>query len=90
MMVLEIECQHAESRHTLVLIQVPEIMLQSQDEQELDQFFKSYCTFSWHSWNWNSDCIHDKAKSKLSGCDTEGRIGTWMSYISEIQESHKF
>ena len=69
MMVLEIERQHAESRHILVLIQVPEIMLQSQDEQEFDQFFKSYFSLSWHSWNWTSDSIHDNAKSKLSGCD---------------------
>ena len=33
MMVLEMELQHAESFHTLVLSQVPEFMPQFQDEQ---------------------------------------------------------
>ena len=32
--------QYAESIHTLVLIHIPEFMPQSQDEQELNQFFK--------------------------------------------------
>ena len=31
-MVLEIELQHAESIHTLVLIQIPKFMPQSQDD----------------------------------------------------------
>ena len=38
-MVLETELQHAESFHTLVLIQIPEFMPQSQDELEFDQSF---------------------------------------------------
>ena len=40
MMVLEIELQHAESFHTLVLSQIPQFMSQFQDGQKLDQFFK--------------------------------------------------
>ena len=40
MMVLEIELQHADSIHTLVLIQIPEFIPQSQDELSLDQLFK--------------------------------------------------
>ena len=33
MIVLEIELRHAESVHTLVLIQIPEFKQQSQDER---------------------------------------------------------
>ena len=40
MMVLDVELQHVESTHTLVLIQIPEFMPQSQDEPLFDQFFK--------------------------------------------------
>ena len=44
---LEIELQHAESTHTLVLIQIPEFMPQFQDELLLDQFFKVILNSSW-------------------------------------------
>ena len=39
-MVLEIGLQHVERKHTLVLVQIPEFMLQSQNELFLDQLFK--------------------------------------------------
>ena len=49
-MVLEIELQHAESFHTLMLSQIAEFMPQFQDEHNWTSSSSSYFSVSWHSW----------------------------------------
>ena len=48
MMVLEIELQHAESIHKLVLSQIPEFMPQSRANCDWTSAASSFCTISWH------------------------------------------
>ena len=80
MMVLEIDLQHAESTHTLVLIQIPEFMPQPRTNLIGPVIQVHIFSISWHSSNWNSDSIHDNAKSKLLGREMPGK----NRYVDEL------
>ena len=77
--------QHAERKHILVLSLIPENMAQSQDEHSLDQILK-FIFFNFLALMEFE--IQVPSKSHLLGRHiAEGRIATWMSYISEIQDT---
>ena len=52
----------------------------------------SYFTISWHPWNWNSDSIHDNAKSDLLGADIprEEPLREWLTSQRSKRQSHEF
>ena len=81
MMVLEIELQHAESFHTLVLIQILEFMPQSQNEPQVHiiQFLGSH----------GSEIQVSSTTTPDRNCWVvicRGKIASWTSYISEIPD----
>ena len=51
----------------------------------------SYHTVSWHSWNWNSNCIHDNARSKFlcSHVQRKESLRRWVTSRRSRTQSHE-
>ena len=88
MMVLEIELQHAESFHSLLLSQIPEFMPSFQNDLKLDQLFK-FLLYNFLAFMELKFRFHPRQRQiEIPGWSyVEEGTASWMSYISKVQDT---